>query len=148
MPQNPLKNPVNAFQFFVDIGDLKAYFMEATGFDNNTDVSEVRHAIEKGKSVIMKVPVTSKWGDITLKRIFTDDNQLFAWRQMVLDGEAEKARKSGSFTGYDEKGAPVIQFTIDRCWPTKWKGPSFNAKSNDPAIEEITLAHEGLKRVV
>jgi len=67
---------------------------------------------------------------------------------MVLDGDVEKARKSGSFTGYDEKGSPVIQFTIDRCWPTKWKGPTFNAKSNDPAVEEVTLAHEGLKRVV
>jgi phage tail-like protein len=31
-------------------------------------------------------------------------------------------------------------------WPTKWTGPSFNATSNEVAIETLEIAHEGIEK--
>jgi phage tail-like protein len=33
-----------------------------------------------------------------------------------------------------------------RGWPSEWKGPDVNTTNNDVAVEEITIAHEGLIR--
>ena len=39
-----------------------------------------------------------------------------------------------------------MRWNFVSAWPTKWDGPSFNAKGNEIAIETLVLAHEGIVR--
>ncbi|MBV8935209.1 MAG: phage tail protein, partial [Alphaproteobacteria bacterium] len=40
----------------------------------------------------------------------------------------------------------LARWNFINAWPAKWTGPTFNAESNDIAIETLELAHEGVAR--
>ncbi len=149
MSENPnatLKNPISASQFALDVQGLTAYFMEASGFENTTEIIEHVMQDKSGKRIYQKLPGNVKWADVSLKRGHTDDDALWKWRKQVLDGDIDGARKTGTITGYDYKGEPVIQYTFQRGWISKWSASGFTAKGNDVAVEEISITHEGLDR--
>jgi phage tail-like protein len=72
---------------------------------------------------------------------------MWAWRQLVIDGQVDSARKDGSISMFDHKGTLVAQWTFDRGWPVKVTGPSVKSDSNEVGVEELTIAHEGTRRV-
>ena len=140
-------NPIGAGYFTVEVQGLQvAQFREASGFENTTEVITQIAQDAKGQRVYQKIPGNTKWGDINLKRGFTNDDTLWNWRQSVLDGKMSDARKTVTITGYDTEGNPKLQFVAQRAWISSWKGGSFNAKTSDVAVEEIVLVHEGLDR--
>ena len=56
------------------------------------------------------------------------------------------ARKHGSITVYSAEGTPLAKWSFTNAWPSKLSGPSLNATSNEVAVEEITIVHEGMTR--
>ena len=44
-------------------------------------------------------------------------------------------------------GNPAARWDFVNAWPSKVTGPEMKTDSNDFAIEEMVLVHEGLKRV-
>lgn len=147
MPGVP-KDPVAAFQFALEIQSITtALFREADGFSNETEVIEHKQQGKDGVLTILKLPGATKWNNITLKRGIIDDKSLWDWREKVLKGQIEQARKDGSIVGYDEKGTEVIRYNFRRGWPCKWEASGMNATGNEVIIETIEIAHEGLERV-
>ena len=142
-----LKDPQVVHHFGLAIqGIEEATFREASGFENSSDVIEQRESGKDGKQYISKQPGNLKWADLVLKRGTTDSMALFEWRQQVVDGKVDEARKSGTITFYDNTNEPIALFDFVRGWPVKWKGPDVNTTNNAVAIEEITITHEGLLR--
>lgn len=143
------KDPLGAYHFSLDVQGIEtATFTDASGFDNETQIIEYRDVDKDGKIYIRKTFGGTKWADIVLKRGTTGDNSLFTWRQAVLDGNYDSARKDGTITGRDPTGKAVIQFNFKRGWISKYQGPSYSAKGNDVAVESITITHEGLERTL
>ena len=103
---------------------------------------------DKGRSVIHKIPGDLTWDDITLRRGITDDTALWDWRQKVIEGKVEDARANGSVIMYNASNEEMARFNFFNGWPSGWKGPDVNAEDQAIAIEEITIAHEGLERVL
>ena len=93
------------------------------------------------------MPGALKGSNIVLKRGMTDNLDLYKWRQKVEEGKIEAARVSGSIVVYDPMHQEVARYNFERGWPCKWKGGDLNATANQVVIEEIEIAHEGLKRV-
>jgi phage tail-like protein len=144
----PERDPLAGYHFFLEIdGITKAIFREASGITSESQVIEYKEADKKGTTVIKKVPGVLKWGDITLKRGVTDLMELWDWRKMVEDGQVVKARKNGSIVLYNQANEEIARWNFENGWPTKISGPQLNANNNDIAMEELTIAHEGLKRV-
>jgi phage tail-like protein len=142
-------DPIGAHSFSLDIQGMDSVtFAEATGFDNKSEAIEFRDVDKSGKMTIRKTFGAPKWGEITLKRGFTKDTTLWDLRQKVLDGDHVSARKNGTITGRDAAHKPVISFTFENGWVSSWKSGNFSAKANEVAMEEITITHEGLKRVL
>ena len=142
-------DPVTAFNFILKVqGMTEVTFMEANGFDNNTEVVEHRQTGPDGKVMVIKQFGNTKWGDITLKRGFTSDKTLWNLRQAVIDGKHGEARKDGSIIGLAPDATPVIQFDFKNGWISAWKSSGVSAKGSEVLVEEITLTHEGLKRIV
>ena len=56
-------------------------------------------------------------------------------------------RRNGTITLYNQKGEAVARWNIDRAWASKLNGPTYDAKTNEVAIEELTITHEGYRRV-
>jgi phage tail-like protein len=142
------RDPLTGYHFYLEIdGITQAIFREASGISSESQVIEYKEADKQGKTVIKKVPGVLKWGDITLKRGVTDLLELWEWRKQIEDGYVETNRKNGSIVLYNQKNEEVARWNFERAWPTKMTGPQLNANNNDIALEEITIAHEGIKRV-
>lgn len=136
------KDPYHGYNFHVEIdGVTKAGFREASGLDTGQDPVEYRNGDEK-QLTVRKLPGLIKYSNITLKRGITDDKDLWEWRKKVMDGKVE--RKNVSIVLLSDDLQEKLRWNIREAWPNKWTGPSFNATSNDVAIETLEFVHEGL----
>lgn len=94
----------------------------------------------------MKIPGRMKWEDITLKRGITSNVDVWTWRKQVEDGDVDGARKNGSIIMFNQKMDPVARWDFESAWPSKVTGPQPKSDSNEVAIEEMTIVHQGIKR--
>jgi phage tail-like protein len=145
MPQTGQRvDPFRNFNFLIELeGIAQASFTECTGLGSTTEVIENR---EGGDNVtIRKLPGKTTYTDITLKWGVTSSTELYEWRQQIIDGLV--FRKNGSIVLFDlPNSEEVARWNFVRAWPTRYEGPSLNAKGNDIAIDTLVLAHEGLVR--
>jgi phage tail-like protein len=142
------EDPLVGFHFGVDIGGVvTGYFTECSGLGSEHEVVEHKVVTEDGKEVVLKIPGRLKWENITLKRGITSSMDIWNWRKMVEDGNAEGARRDGSIVMYDQKLKEVARWNFERAWPIKVSGPQVKSDSNEISVEELTLAHEYIARV-
>ena len=147
MPERD-SDPLIGFHFSLEIsGKVSGLFTEVGGLGSESDVIEHKPTTVKGVDFVQKIPGRLKWGDITLKRGITATMDAWAWRQMVVDGKASAARANGSIIMMDSSGTPVAQWDFTNGWPSKVTGPSLTSDATAFGVEEITIVHEGIKRV-
>ncbi|AFZ67623.1 phage tail protein [Deinococcus peraridilitoris] len=140
-------DPLVAAYFGVDFQNgVKGAFRECTGLGSESQVVEYRATDERGKPILIREPGTMKYNDIVLKRGITSEMDMWQWRKQVEDGDVSGARRSGTVTLFNQKGEPVAEWTIDMAWPSKLNGPTYDAKTNEVAIEELTITHHGYRR--
>ena len=91
-----------------------------------------------------KLTGLNKYSAITLKRGITDSDELWKWRQTVIDGKTE--RKNGSIVLLDEAGAEKLRWNFLNAWPIEVDRAGFNAtgstRSRSRALE---ITHEELE---
>ena len=132
--------PAPRYTFSVQIEGLAAaVYAEVSGISIDTEVTEVR---EGGANDVRKVPGRTKFSNITLRRAFTGNRDLYDWAVANVSGKMP--RRGVTVTIIDAKGATVAKWSFARAWPVKWQPPALNAASNDVAMETIELAHDGL----
>jgi len=143
----PGQQPVyfRAFQFAVEIdGITQARFQEVGGLDATTDVVEYR----EGGDILgpRKLPGQTKHSNLTLKRGYTDDQQLWKWYEDVMTGRTEKIRKNISVIQLDMAGQEKMRWNLFQAFPVKYTAPAFNAKNNELSIESLDVAYERIER--
>lgn len=140
--------PLVGFHFSLELqGKIAGYFTECSGIGSEHEVIEHKVVTANGQQVVMKVPGRLKWENITLKKGITGAMDMWDWRKEVEDGKVEDARRNGMITMYDQTLKPVAQWEFTRAWPVKLTGPQPKSDSNEIGVEELTLAHEYIKRV-
>jgi phage tail-like protein len=141
-------DPLVGYHFAVEIdGITQAQFRECTGLDSESEIIEYKEAGLSGTVTIRKQPGALKWSNLVLKRGITDLMELWDWRKLVEQGKVNQARKSGSVVLYNQGNEEVARWNFQEGWPSKMTGPQAKADGNEVAIEELTIAHEGLERV-
>lgn len=136
-------DPYRGFNFLVEIdGITQAGFQEVTGLDAATPSVDYREGTDPNH--VRKLSGLNTYSAISLKRGITDSDELWKWRQTVIDGKTE--RRNGSIVLLDEAGAEKIRWNFTNAWPSKWTGPSLNATSTGVAVEALELTHEEVKR--
>jgi phage tail-like protein len=143
MPATGSRNdPYSSFNFLVEIdGVTVAGFSECGGLTTETDPIEYRNGDED--ITVRKLPGLKKFTNINLKRGYTDSKELWEWRKKVMDGKTE--RQSGSIVLLNEAREPALRWNFREAWPSKWAGPTLNAKNNETAIEELEFVVESLE---
>jgi phage tail-like protein len=137
------KDPYRGYNFRIEIDGIdRGGFREASGLDSTQDPVEYREGTEG--LTPRKLPGLNKYSNISLKWGTTEDAELWDWRKKNMDGKIE--RKNGSIILMDDTGEEKVRWNFREGWPTKWTGPSFNATSNDVAIETLEIAHEGVEK--
>ncbi len=137
------KDPFKAYNFELEIGGKRAGFQECSGLDSSQDPIEYREGNEKTLTV-RKLPGLVKYSNITLKYGVTDDTSLWEWLTQAVTGDAK--RVDGTISLLDDKQQKKVTWKFVSGWPTKWTGATFNATSNEVAIETLEIAHEGIQK--
>jgi phage tail-like protein len=140
-------DPLVSFHFAIEVsGKIAGVFSEVGGLGSESDVVETKSVTSAGVDFVVKQPGRLKWGDITLKRGITSVMDVWAWRQLVVDGKTADARANGTITMFDTMGTAVAAWDFVNAWPSKVSGPSLTSDSTAFGVEEMTLVHEGIKR--
>jgi phage tail-like protein len=123
-------------------------FQECTGLEVEMDTSEFPEG-GSNNGVVQRAG-RAKYTKLVLKRgMFAPpsgqvDSQLWTWLQDVVNGIRPIRRYDGTVQVLGATGA-VATWTFSRGLPAKVVGPQLNAKTGEVAIEELHIAHEGLR---
>ncbi|WP_350282051.1 phage tail protein [Nitrosomonas sp.] len=142
-----MANPLLQYNFLLEIdgtSDAVAGFTEVSGITMETDIVEYREGADT--ATVRKLPGLRKYGNITLKRGYTTNTELWDWRKSVIDGATE--RKSGVIILLNEAREPALRWEFSEAWVSKYEGPALNATANEAAIESIEIAVEDVRLVV
>jgi phage tail-like protein len=141
-------DPYGGFNFEVtltgvstDGAAVKGSFAEASGLEAEIVVMEYRNGSEETR--LRKLPGLTKYKAITLKRGIIGDLTFWNWLREGMTGRVN--RVDGSITLKAEDGTEVLRWNFHRAWPSKWTGPSLNAKNSEVAIETLEIQVERLE---
>jgi phage tail-like protein len=155
-PELPL---VRAFRFEVRLlpvsgkeDPLPTYgaFQDCTGLEIEMDVQD---HLEGGRNnAVVRRVGRAKYQPIVLKRGMFQateggvaDSTLWAWIQDTVDGKLPVRRFNGVVEVLGAGSEVVARWTFSRGLPAKVAGPQLDAKTGGIAIEELHIAHEGLR---
>jgi len=127
-------------------------FQECSGLEIEMDVQEYQEG-GRNDGVIRGIG-RAKYTNIVLKRgMFYGKGEkanrdLWHWLQNIVAGRRPVARYDGIIEVKSPDGRETLATWIfDRGLPAKIRGPELNGKSGEIAIEELHIAHEGLRLV-
>ena len=85
----------------------------------------------------------AEFTDVTLKRGITDNQGFWNWISSVFTQTS--TRRNVNILVFNQAGETMMSWTLIGAVPIAWKTPAMQADGNAVAIEELTLAYEGLK---
>ena len=136
------RDPLVGFHYGIEVqGVVSGYFTECSGIGSENELIEHKVVDEKGRESIQKIPGRLKWQDVTLKRGITSNTDIWDWRDQIVQGKVDDARKNGSIVMFDQAGDEVARWNFENAWPLKVSGPSMKADSNEFGIEELVITH-------
>jgi phage tail-like protein len=131
-------------------GDLlgDGAFQECSGLEIEQDVQEILPGGDNGR-VVRRVG-RAKYQNIVLKRgmFFSGgavNADLWTWIQNVVNNVRPVARYDGTIEVMDVGEVVVATWTFSRGLPARIRGPTLNAQTGEIALEELHIAHEGLR---
>jgi phage tail-like protein len=140
----PNLNYVTTNRFYVEIGsNINASFTECLGLGANLD-KEVH--VEGGVNDQQRIFLGhARFDDVILKRGVTDDT--YFWQQWFskIFGTEQVERHNVNILVFNQAGEIMQSWTLIGAIPVGWKAPALQADGNAVAIEELTLAYEGLQ---
>lgn len=123
-------------------------FSEVSGLNiefNTTTYKESPTASGAAGPRTMQMPAQSTPTTIALKKGLVPAvsiKTLYDWISTTNTNQVEK--KDITISLCDEKGDPVVSWTVQNAFPTKLDAPTFDAQSNDAAIESMELLADGI----
>jgi phage tail-like protein len=141
------RDPLVGFHYAIEVqGVVTGYFTECSGIGSEHEIIQHKIVDEKGRELIQKIPGRLKWQDVTFKRGITDNMDIWDWRDEVVKGKVNDARRNGSIVMFNQSLEEVARWNFENAWPLKVSGPSMKADSNEFGVEELVITHEGLYR--
>lgn len=136
------------FHFSVEVagetGDSDTRFQEASGLSAEVTVEEVR---EGGvNDSVHRLPTGAKYGNLVLKRGFTNSSGLREWCQSAIEDFVFTPRDV-TVSLLDEEHNPLAVWSVLDAYPVKWSVSAFNAQQNGLAIESLELAFSRFREV-
>jgi phage tail-like protein len=151
-----LKDPYGAYNFHISLIDsgstpagnpwvgarlVVGGFSECSGLEMSLETEDYQEGGNNG--TVLKFPKHINSTPLRLKRGVTVSDELWLWFYSFVEGRG--TRKDGIIFLLDEQRIPVKIWQFKRGLPVKWVGPSLDATRSQIAIQELEIAHEGLR---
>ncbi len=142
-------HPYARFNFLVDLGDgvtagPEAGFAECSQIAMSVDVIEYRNGNDKDNAR-RKLTGLARVSDVTLKRGIIGSLNLYRWLDQTRNGDPTAVRNVTIQLQNEDHTEIVLTWKLKNARVVKHTSGPLNAKGTDVAIEELTLAYEGLE---
>lgn len=140
--------PLPAYSYVVEIGGTALGFAEVSGLDivyETTTYKESRTAGSKAGPKVFHMPAQGNPANLTLKKGFVQAENvphLYQWIDSIQLNQVEKKDITIRLT--DESGQPVVSWKVSNAFPTRLEIPTFDATSNEVAIDTLELMADGV----
>lgn len=140
--------PLPVYNYRVEIGSEAVAFTEVSGLSIAYESSIYKESPTASGAAgprTLVMPAQRTPPTITLKKGIVraaSIKSLFNWIKTVQINQIEK--KDVFIRLCDEKGAAVISWKVTNAFPVKLDAPTFDAKSNDAAIESMELKADSI----
>jgi phage tail-like protein len=140
--------PLPVYNYRVEIAGTTVAFSEVSGLGISYDVSTYKESqVESGipGPRVMRMPAQQTDVKITLKKGAVRGSSVATLFKWINDTQINQNNKKDIYVRLcDEKGDAVISWKVINAFPTKLTAPTFDAKSNDAAIETMELVGDGV----
>jgi len=134
------------FRLTLDGGRLgRGLIREVSGLESETEVTEEKAEGELGEELLRKVAGPTRWSNITLRRAVDENLDFWEWREQVIQGGPEKARKDGAIELIDYEGSPVATYHFENAWPVRYDVAVGRADEGG-ATETVEICVEHVER--
>lgn len=136
--------PLPVYNYRVEIAGAAVAFSEVSGLSIGYETSTYKESPTAAGAPgprMMIMPGQRNAAKITLKKGIVRGvsiKALYGWISTTTINQVEK--KDIFIRLCDENGAAVISWKVTNAFPTKLDAPTFDAKSNDAAIESMELS--------
>lgn len=154
---NRSNDPVLGFNFslsMVETGSPGAFIEAAVGRPPQGGFSECTgleltipaetYAEGGNNGTLLKFTGRAVWANIKLKRGVVASADLWRWHYDYVEGKGR--RRDGVIALLDERGKAVRSWRFIQGLPVRWAGPALDASQARIAVEEIEIAHQGLRQ--
>ncbi|MGB3515733.1 MAG: phage tail protein [Elainellaceae cyanobacterium] len=137
-------NYVTANRFYVEMeSEIKASFNECSGLGVKVNYTSHREGgVNDQRRILLE---QAEFTDVTLKRGITDNLTFWEWMKTLLDSSKRPERRNINILLFNQAGETMQCWTLIGAVPVEWKAPAMQADATTVAIEELTIAYEGLK---
>ncbi len=119
-----------------------AGFSECAGLEIGIPAESFAEGGNNGTT--LKFVGRANWTNIKLRKGVVTSADLWRWHQDYVEGIGK--RRDGIISLLDDRGETVRVWRFSRGLPVRWAGPPMHAGQSQIAIEEIEIAHEGLRQ--
>ena len=140
--------PLPVYNYKVEIGSDAVAFSEVSGLSISYETTTYKESpVASGAPGprAMHMPMQGTPANVTLKKGVvrgTSVATFFTWINSTQINQIDK--KDIYIRLMDENGDPVISWKVTNAFPTKLDAPTFDANSNDVAIESMELMGDGI----
>jgi phage tail-like protein len=140
--------PLPVYNYRVEIAGEAVAFSEVSGLNIAFETTTYKESPVAGGAPgprVMRMPAQATPASVTLKKGLVRGSSLkvfFNWINSIQINQVEK--KDIYVRLCDEKGDAVISWKVINAFPTKLDAPTFDANSNDVAIESMELMGDGV----
>lgn len=130
--------PLPAYNFRVDVGGATMSFAEVSGVKLEYETVTYRHGLSFAEGEEIAQFRHDSFTPITFKRgTVTGATELYDWL-------TSHGMRHLDISLCDEAGSPLVTWHVGKAVPTKLEAPSFDASTNDAAIESLEVLAAGL----
>jgi len=137
--------PLPVYNYRVTIGSTTLGFSEVSGLSVEYEPVTYKH----GFSFVMGVkiiPGMRQPTKLTLKKGVVKANDFLAsWIQGAYANPFQNAKQDILIDLCDEAGTPLVRWKVQGALPVRLEAPTFDANSNDVAIETLELVAHGIQ---
>jgi phage tail-like protein len=148
-----MADPYRNYKFLVEVpGFGRGGFKSVSGMGRTTEVIEYREGGDN--ETPRKYPGQTTFGNITLERGYSDDEDFLAWCNLIYNTAQSRGfqgddsyRKTARVYLRNKAGVFVREWRIARAWPTEFTVGDLDAGGNEILMQTLVIAHEGWSEV-
>jgi phage tail-like protein len=134
---------ISAARFVIQIDNYEVTFSELTGIKSEVEPVEYISADLQGNIVHTKQFGKTKPPTITLKRAVDDDTKIWAWHELVLQGDPTAAQTC-ALKLQDAGGKTLITYILDKAWPSKVDIAGLKAGASEVVMETVEIVCDSI----